>query len=359
MSPRQDSQRSLPWACAALVDNNSGAQYIAPPHDALHDSEPLFEGYPPNHSEWLTEPRRSHGAIRIVTLVFLAMVVAILLPRARTTALCTSDLPRLGIACANASLLAMRNEASFWQIEALNSTAVIIRPRNALHFGNCPELGLARFDLRLHYANGESHFVRTPPRSTGVAGEYLYTTFPHPILVDEDMRGEVEAVLQVGFYPGAGSGTPCSGIVCNEHALESFGMRWSGQEVFTTSEGRASISARGRTSGGSLAQCTQFDPLPAVFLRNTTVLFTGSNGSQCSVQAAEHIIPITPDVVWFHLIGDSNMRMLVWHLAPYLALGSCTSYPPQKSPEFFVCHDQSGTGLVLTYQWWFLSADST
>lgn len=280
-----------------------------------------------------------------------------------------------GRGCSSPWLLSLRNEATFWTA-SLSASSLLIQPKDNSIYYNCPELSLAVFSLRLHYSNGQSHLVTAPLSQPSAAGSYSFPldALPPPIrtdAADRTAQAEIEIILEFGFYPGAASGQPCAGATCQPAELIRMGVDWSGAEVLAEDGQRIMMEVRKMRRGDvqqedNLEQCPTLSPLPVVLTPSSSssapqaALFTflDSSGSPCSLLAPSPPPPSSPrSITWIHLLGDSNLRHLIPHLAQPLGLQHCAYHTrkPEPYPTEWICHDGSGGGVVLTFAWWFLT----
>ncbi|ORY81269.1 hypothetical protein BCR35DRAFT_304140 [Leucosporidium creatinivorum] len=250
----------------------------------------------------------------------------------------------LGSGCSSPWLLSLRNQAAFWTA-SLSPSSLLIQPKDNVTYYNCPELSLAVFSLRLHYSNGQSHLISTPLSQLSSMGLYSLPldALPPAIRINEEEpapQAEVEILLEFGFYPGAASGQPCAGATCQPAELSRMGVEWSGGEVLTEDGERVKVQVelarREAVAQEDLEQCPTLSPLPPTIA-----------------------LVVPRPITWVHLLGDSNLRHLIPHLARPLGLQHCTSYTrkPEPYPTEWMCHDGSGGGVVLTFAWWFLTTD--
>jgi hypothetical protein len=300
--------------------------------------------------------------------VILAVVALAVIAMSAVVALESSYVPRtmsavagIGRKCNTLEMYYGRNNASFWVAHATpgRNPALIIRPADDEAFRQCPGLAAASFVVTVRYGN-ESHVLLDPPSQLEL-GVYRYESFPPPRLPTIGPT-ELEVRLDFGFYPGGDSGQPCDDTACMPLDVAHTGTAFSGDEIRSETGERVRLAHGPRAVGRSAdtSTCSTLDPLPAVYMATENdFVFTDEEGMPCNVVAAGSALPATPDLRWIQVLGDSNSRYLVTRLAEMLNLTLAAEHTAvnEKHPTTLIFHDGTGSGVVLSFQWFFVRQD--
>ncbi|GAA5985633.1 hypothetical protein JCM10908_007051 [Rhodotorula pacifica] len=309
---------------------------------------------------WYRASSAKYAAITasIALLVVLAASAGIAYESRKTSH--AQPTPPVGTACPSLDLYRLRNNASFWVAEATQGrlAELVIRPADDA-YRYCPGLATAAFAVTVHYGN-ESHALVDPPSQVEL-GVYRYRSFPPPIL-ETSGSTEFEIRLDFGFYPGGDSGQPCTATACMPDDVAHTGVAFSGDEIFSDTGERVRLPRRPPRPRPSRngAICTTLDPLPAAYIAtNKVFVFTNGKGGPCGVVPVGTTLPSAPDLRWIHILGDSNSRYLVTRLAEMLGLSLAAEHTSEheKHPTTLVYNDGTGTGIVLSFQWFFVRQD--
>lgn len=332
---------------------------MVPAHNLYVDQINALRSQEPVNSS-VTLNTASYAVLAVVALAVTAMSAAIAVESFRAPRT-TTAIASVGRKCNTLEMYYGRNNASFWVADMTPGRypELVIRPADDEAFRQCPGLAAASFVVTVHYGN-ESHVVLDPPYQLEL-GVYRYPSFPAPLLPTTGPT-ELEIRLDFGFYPGGDSGQPCDDVACMPLDVAHTGVAFSGDEIRSEAGERVRFArgpgAVGRSVGTST--CATLDPLPAVYMGDeNTFVFTDEGGMPCNVIATGSALPATPDLRWIHVLGDSNSRYLVTQLAELLNLTLAAEHTAEteKHPTTLVFHDGTGSGVVLSFQWFFIRQD--
>ncbi|GAA5985693.1 hypothetical protein JCM10908_007075 [Rhodotorula pacifica] len=271
--------------------------------------------------------------------------------------------------CSSPALFEERNQASFWTIERRTGAGppeLVIRPLEQETYHNCPALADAMFSVWVDYGD-EVQYVSTPPRQHPM-GVYSISDFPPPIKdrSQSSVTAELVVRLDYGFYPGGDLGQPCSADECMPESMAHAGFELSGEEIQDTYNERVRLQLRFPRlvpSATPLRYCAALDPLPAAYSpSDKSFSFRAAAGGPCALRNVGDRLPAQPRLRWIQVLGDSSSRYLVVEMAKMLGLDEIVTHVESTRshlPMTVVCHDGTGTGIVLVFHSVFLEQPSS
>lgn len=245
----------------------------------------------------------------------------------------------------------------------------MVRPKEHELYYNCPVLADAWFTVRLLFANDEIRLLDNPRQLSH--GEYEFDLVA-PLGGQKSGQVQIEAVLELSWFPGGVDGMPCPAEACNYTTLIDQGMDWVGKAVLsdagtlpTYENGEQSIPlVVSRVPGLTHDRVAAIAPLPAVldttpycpsvdnlpgYWNNATRAYTplDSDGQPCRLRTVTDF-KRRGHRRWIRFLGDSNMRFFfLWNYPKMVGAPTCLA--TTRKFRYMCWNDEA----LFTWDWWY------